>query len=676
MATLLSYSFNTSPNPLTVGINSGIFSLLVGNDTGSNVTLQGITICIKTGTGEEDLTNDPNQIRPVPPSGWKMGEPNVSQGQFTFVFIPSSGGSVDLLPSESLIFNLNKISIANKGVTSIVITEGTNNDPTKTISISKFPAGWGQINFSALPPNIEDQGDVVLSWNGPLGATYTIQYMNIQTGKITTLPVDGAPPFTNSGTYPGPNDPKLTIDRTTVFTLIVKEEIEGNHYFTQISQTVTVYVPPPPPPEITSFTGSWSNELQKSTIDLTWTSEHADHVEGNWTAETLDKNPPVPIPINPPFLQSYSVTAIKGDQKSKPKSLALEWSVINTIGVGNRSLGMALTPDNSKAFVTNFNSNTVSVIDLERLEVIKTIKVSSLPVDITMTPNGEYAIIDFVGSSTISILSVTDLSVYKNISIKNGTSARSIVTPDSSYVLVPTSESEIALVSLDTFKITKKMTSGSSENNVANLILSSDGKTGFYLNQYVNSVFKFDVETMTPIKSAAVGSGPVVIVLSPDEQFLYCTNSGSGTTSKVNVAQMEVVHTFRIDNVSWPGAINISPNGKYAIVANDYLGTFSLIDLENISDPIKSFGSGNGNNNQVTSRILFSPDGQTAFIVAGPDFRNNGFVWVFDIPNQKIDQTVSLSKARITTAAITNNGEFIFVLIGDTVSVLQLGLKN
>ena len=52
---------------------------------------------------------------------------------------------------------------------------------------------------------------------------------------------------------------------------------------------------------------------------------------------------------------------------------------MKTIKVGKSPVNTAFGPDGQYAYVTNLASGTVSVIDMEKLEVAKTIEVGSKP---------------------------------------------------------------------------------------------------------------------------------------------------------------------------------------------------------------------------------------------------------------------------------------------------------
>src|SRR5215468_11899972 len=63
------------------------------------------------------------------------------------------------------------------------------------------------------------------------------------------------------------------------------------------------------------------------------------------------------------------------------------------------------------AFVSNEKSNTVSVIDTDKLEVVKTIKVGQRPRGIAMTKDGKSVIVAVGDDDTIQVIDVKSLEV-------------------------------------------------------------------------------------------------------------------------------------------------------------------------------------------------------------------------------------------------------------------------
>lgn len=319
MATQLTYALSTTPGPLTAGLDNAIITITATNNSGSVVSLQGLSIGVSTGTGANNLTNNPGQMNAVTPVGWQEDKPNQTQGSYTLVFTPTSS-PVQVPPNESLVFTISNIQLNNMaGASDIIIIEGTAGNPSQALSVSVFPGGWGNIVFSASPTYLDGGGDVILSWNGPSGATYELQYTNLTTG--VTTPIQAT--LNNYGVYPGANQQPLNITATTLYTLTVTAVVDGTTVTATPQVTVAVVAPPP---QILSFTTEpemINANNPPATIELQWTTSNATVVEvagvGNFNgAQAAQGSVTIPTPnistqylmtafgnASPPATQNY-----------------------------------------------------------------------------------------------------------------------------------------------------------------------------------------------------------------------------------------------------------------------------------------------------------------------------------------------------------------------------------
>ncbi|HEY7080890.1 MAG TPA: YncE family protein, partial [Nitrososphaeraceae archaeon] len=81
--------------------------------------------------------------------------------------------------------------------------------------------------------------------------------------------------------------------------------------------------------------------------------------------------------------------------------------MIKTIAVGNGPVGIAFNPNNGDMYVTNFGSNTVSVIDTTTNTVVATITVGSAPQFIAFNPNNGHMYVTNRGSNNVSVIGPT-----------------------------------------------------------------------------------------------------------------------------------------------------------------------------------------------------------------------------------------------------------------------------
>ncbi|MGC9157329.1 MAG: YncE family protein, partial [Candidatus Micrarchaeia archaeon] len=78
--------------------------------------------------------------------------------------------------------------------------------------------------------------------------------------------------------------------------------------------------------------------------------------------------------------------------------------VFNTIKVGSEPYGVAFNPSGTLAYVTNYGSDTVSVIDVSTNTIVNTITVGSEPTGVAFNPSGTLAYVTNYGSNTVSVI--------------------------------------------------------------------------------------------------------------------------------------------------------------------------------------------------------------------------------------------------------------------------------
>lgn len=99
-------------------------------------------------------------------------------------------------------------------------------------------------------------------------------------------------------------------------------------------------------------------------------------------------------------------------------------NVVAEIPVGKEPRYVAITPNDTYAYVTNAVDGTVSVVDLNRLELAYTIPVGTEPRGIAISPNGKYVLVANHTAASVSILDTQSYTVLKTI--KTGGNPQSI----------------------------------------------------------------------------------------------------------------------------------------------------------------------------------------------------------------------------------------------------------
>ena len=250
MPTLLAYSLSTNPLPLQASPSAdaptvATLMLLATNLTKASVPLKGISVRLPVGSGAAELTASPLLIGAVPPAGWTLHSTQTPLGAVVYVFYPPAGEPT-LAAGAALAFIFNNVQPNTAvGIVPVLVSEGSTGNPGQTIELPKFPARWGQVSFWATPPTVAAGSGPQLAWAGPAGATYGLQYYDIATNTVVSLPAPGRPALKNEGAYPNADDKPLTLRQSTNFTLTVSAVVEGRLMVAQQQVLVTVMVPPP-----------------------------------------------------------------------------------------------------------------------------------------------------------------------------------------------------------------------------------------------------------------------------------------------------------------------------------------------------------------------------------------------------------------------------------------------
>ena len=240
-------------------------------------------------------------------------------------------------------------------------------------------------------------------------------------------------------------------------------------------------------------------------------------------------------------------------------------------------------------YVTNTNSNNVSVIDPITNEVTAKIKVGAEPRGIAVSPDGSTVYVTNFQDDTLSIIQRATNTVTDTIDVGNGPIGLA-VAPDSARVYVVNglggdviSNGTISVIEAASKTVAATIPVGKQPQAIA---LTPDGDRAYITNYEDSSVSVLDLKTHTALNPIFVGHGPDGIAVAPDGEKVYVVNYGfeddenQGTVSVINVATGKVTDTITVG--FRPTKIAISPDSKRAFVSNSIDETVSIINLETL----------------------------------------------------------------------------------------------
>ena len=189
-----------------------------------------------------------------------------------------------------------------------------------------------------------------------------------------------------------------------------------------------------------------------------------------------------------------------------PPSGETQQRQISVIATGQKGSHMlAVTPDKRRAFVTNMQSGTVSVLDLRERVKITDLPAGAVPEGLAITPDGKTV---WVADRSGDMLRVFDAETLQEIA---------------------------------------KINSGSFPIRVA---ISPDGKTAVTSNLGDGALGLFDVATRKSIGEITVSgtadSRQVTILFSPDGKLLYAAETGPDTIAEIDMVAGKLVRRFTV----------------------------------------------------------------------------------------------------------------------------------
>lgn len=322
-------------------------------------------------------------------------------------------------------------------------------------------------------------------------------------------------------------------------------------------------------------------------------------------------------------------------------------TVVATVNAGVNPGGMAITPDSRTAYVVNVNSyeltneHTVSVFNLKTNAVETTIRDPSFNEPYTVTLNAQ-ATKAYVTNSNASTLSIIDTQTNQVSGVINGFDGPSGMVIDYSknigYVnnyggpggVGSGNGTTISIVDLTTNTILGVI---DVDQAPVALAISPDFQFVYVINYVDGNPGNGTLNIIQTDINQVVGTiggffGPFGIAVTPNGKYAYVTNFGSNnfdpigrTVSVVDLTTRAITAT--IDLALQPAGIGITPNGRFAYVTNYNTlyrhknfteltagaGTVAIIDISRnkVISPTIVVGAS-------PARVTISPKGKFAYI--------------------------------------------------------------
>jgi YVTN family beta-propeller protein len=268
-------------------------------------------------------------------------------------------------------------------------------------------------------------------------------------------------------------------------------------------------------------------------------------------------------------------------------------TLVATIPVGGFPEALAITPDGTRVYVTNALDNTVSVIDTATNTVVATISfvtsqdcAQSLcfsPFGVAITPDGTRAYVsNTTFSFTVSVIDIATNTVGATIPSGNaGFPVAVAITPDGTRVYVTTGGAAqgntVLVIDTATNTVITSIPVAAAGNPITAVAITPDGTSVYVTSLVSDTVSVIDTATNTVVATIPVGGFPMDVAITPDGTRAYVTNSSSDTVSVIDTATNTVVVTIPVGGFGF-GCVAITPDGTRAYLANSNSHNTLVID--------------------------------------------------------------------------------------------------
>lgn len=306
---------------------------------------------------------------------------------------------------------------------------------------------------------------------------------------------------------------------------------------------------------------------------------------------------------------SYFVTVTETDSAGTSTKQVFTGHVMSrngsqsAVGAISIILPNAQTP-NWEALVVNKGSNSVTPIDLANFSVGTPVAVGSSPSAIAITPNAQEAFVANYNSSSVSEVDISggSLTVANTITI-SGNPVAIAISPNGAVAWVLTAQGSLIPIFTSNDQVGTVITVGTSGGTPNSVAINSDG-TLAYVGEGSGSIIEVDLSLNVVVGSISVGGTPDAVAITPNNLYVYVSNSSGNDLVPVTVSD-GVVGTS-IATVTSPADVAIAPDGALAYVPSASTGEITPINL------ITGTAGSNFSVASALSAVTFSPNGMLA----------------------------------------------------------------
>jgi len=267
-------------------------------------------------------------------------------------------------------------------------------------------------------------------------------------------------------------------------------------------------------------------------------------------------------------------------------------SILARVPVAGRPGPVAVTPDRTRVYMTNYGNNTVTVVSAVTNMVAAAVPIGNAPSGLAMSPDGSKVYVADDSTNDVWVVNTSTNAVSGRIPV--GTSPADLaVSPDGNEVWVTNVDSNSVSV-INTASNSVVATITDQMHHPTYVAITRNGRRAYVVNDLC-CIRVVDTATRTVVNTIQVPDGPAGIFMSSDCTRAYLVHGGpGGPVSVIDTRSEQVVATLPIG--AYPGKAATTPDGSRVYVTGTANGYVTVANSTNaIVNYIQVGPGGDGN---------------------------------------------------------------------------------
>jgi YVTN family beta-propeller protein len=315
------------------------------------------------------------------------------------------------------------------------------------------------------------------------------------------------------------------------------------------------------------------------------------------------------------------------NSKNRARSASLPALVLGATAL----LGASLAAHAGRAYVSNEDGHSVTVIDTDKNEVVATVPVGKRPRGISVSPDGAQVYVALSGlpkcppsvpdeeceklgrdvkADGVAAVDTKTLKVVKVFAAGSDPEQFDLASDGRLYVANEDAATATVL-DVKSGKIVARVPVGKEPEGVR---VSPDGRWTLVTNESDNSISVIDTKTLKEVKHIVVGKRPRDLAFTPDSKFAYVSGEFDSSVYRIRVPDgAPVEKVVQLDANARPMSVKLDSTRNRLYVSTGRGGKVAVIDVAGTPKLIQEVAVG-----ARPWGIALSDDGKFLYTANGP----------------------------------------------------------